>query len=361
MRALAIVGAVLATLPAGAAPADDPLSHVTVIYARGGALYKSDARGKTETQIAQLPAKATVRALRTDAAGKILLLDLAGKWSWLPLDGSTQTIADLPCADGPAQLAEDAACVLCRAQGAAATSIIVNLATGKQTPIAIPAPGTRIAGTGKDRKLVWADSGGIWTAPPGDPAKKTQVAPQPPLRHFSPSPDGARAVGVYTDDVYAGGVKKKQPGEVLEGFQLDGKGVRRKGIRNGVPVEWSHDNEYVLVQDGGKACLMRAIGGQYKCWRGYTGVSLAPDGSYALLLGNRDKKAEAPKPTKKDKPKDEPAGDVEGEGEGAADDDVPVPPPSGPLSLYRAELNGPYTTAPALIARVVDGAAVWVP
>jgi len=352
MRCALLAAACLCVAPASAAPPDDPLQHVTIIYARGGSLYKSDARGKNEVEVATLPAKATVRALRTDAGGRILLVDLAGKWSWLPLDGNAKTLSDLPCADGPAQLAEDAACVLCRSVTAAGQSIIVNLATGKQTPIAIPAPGTRIAGTGKDRKLVWADTGGIWTAPPGAPQQKKLVAPQAPVRHFSPSPDGLRAVGIYQDDVYVGGPRKKQQADVLEGFQLDGQGVRRKGIRNGVPVEWSHDNEYVLVQDGGKACLMRAIGGQYKCWRGYTGVSIAPDGSYALMLGGRDKKAEPPK--KKD------SGDPESE-DGVAEDDVPVPPPTGPMSLYRAELNGPYTAAPALIARVVDGAAVWVP
>jgi hypothetical protein len=349
----ALLAALCFALPASAAPPDDPLSHVTIIYARGGSLYKSDARGKNEVELATLPAKATVRALRTDAGGKILLVDLAGKWSWLPLDGTAKALADLPCADGPAQLAEDAACVLCRAANGG-QSIIINLATGKQTPIAIPAPGARIAGTGKDRKLVWADSGGVWTSPPGAPQQKKQVAPQAPIRYFTPSPDGLRAVGIYQDDVYVGGPRKKQQAEVLEGFQLDGQAVRRKGIRNGVPVEWSHDNEYVLVQDGGKACLMRAIGGQYKCWRGYIGVSLAPDGSYALLLGGRDKKSEPAKPKKKDDA-------TETEEGGDAEDDVPVPPPTGPMSLYRAELNGPYTAAPGLVARAVDGAAVWVP
>ena len=224
----ALLATLCLALAANAAPPDDPLSHVTIIYARGGSLYKSDARGKNEVELATLPAKATVRALRTDAGGKILLVDLAGKWSWLPLDGTAKALADLPCADGPAQLAEDAACVLCRA-ASGGQSIIINLASGKQTPIAIPAPGARIAGTGKDRKLVWADSGGVWTSPPGAPQQKKQVAPQPPLKYFTPSPDGLRAVGVYQDEVYAG-PRKKQPAEVLEGFQLDGQAVRRRAF-----------------------------------------------------------------------------------------------------------------------------------
>jgi hypothetical protein len=42
-------------------------------------------------------------------------------------------------------------------------------------------------------------------------------------------------------------------------------------------------------------------------------------------------------------------------------DDVAVAPPTGPLSLYRAKLDGPYTEAPTLLVKIVDGAAVWVP
>ena len=51
-----------------------------------------------------------------------------------------------------------------------------------------------------------------------------------------------------------------------------------------------------------------------------------------------------------------PAGD-----EPAPIDDVAVAPPTGPLSLYRAELDGAYTSLASLIVKAVDGAAVWVP
>ena len=44
-----------------------------------------------------------------------------------------------------------------------------------------------------------------------------------------------------------------------------------------------------------------------------------------------------------------------------ATDDVEVPPPSGPLALYRAELAGAFSQAPVRIVSVVDGAAVWIP
>jgi hypothetical protein len=168
--------------------------------------------------------------------------------------------------------------------------------------------------------------------------------------------------------------------------QLDGQGARRKAIRDGVAVEWSHDSQWVLVQDGASTCIMRAGGGQYKCWRGYTAASLSSDGRWALVLGNRDgSRRQSPrKPAKKQAGKsaaraaapdpeppqpgdmpwdhiDEPSDEPEGPDAPPMDDDVSVAPPSGPLSLFRARLEGAFTDRPVLLVKVVDGAAVWVP
>src|SRR5262245_14954254 len=121
MRALAVIAVLTST--AAAAPPDD-ITPRTIVFARGNALIKSDARGKNETQLATLPAKKAVRALRVDAQGTVLLADLGGTWSWLPLDGSTKTLTDLPCEAGPAQLSTDGTYALCRAKTG---SIVVNL------------------------------------------------------------------------------------------------------------------------------------------------------------------------------------------------------------------------------------------
>ena len=373
MRVLVVV-ALLAS-PALAAPTDDERLNASIIYARDSSLYKSDARGKGEVELAQLPVKAAVRAMRTDAAGTVLLVDLGGKWSWMPLDGSpagrgkATSLSELPCADGPAQLANDGLCVLCRSVQNSEKSVIVNLASGKVTPIDVPPPGARLVGAGKERKLVWADATGVWSSPPGNPKQKTKLAPEAPLRGFLPSPDGSRAVGVYTDVVHDT-PKTTKPADMLMGFSLDGQGARRKTVRASIPVEWSYDNQWVLVQDGSAACITLARGGQYKCWKGYTAVSIAPDGSYALLLGNRDRAPEKKKPAKKSKkkaPADEPTDEPEQRsgnsptGNDGPHDDVAVPPPSGPLALYRAKLEGAFADSPALIVRVVEGAAVWIP
>ncbi|HEY5938337.1 MAG TPA: hypothetical protein VIU61_26980, partial [Kofleriaceae bacterium] len=188
--------------------------------------------------------------------------------------------------------------------------------------------------------------------PLADLRQKTKVAPEAPLRSFIASPDGNRAFGVYSDYLNEG-ARKKVPAELLMGFALDGQAARRKAVQHGVPVEWSHDGQYLLVQDGSAACLIRATGGQYKCWKGFTAVSLAPDGSYALVLGNRD--------GSKQKPDKRGADATEDTGDGEADDDVPVPLPTGALALYAARLAGPHSLAPKLVAKIVDGAAVWLP
>jgi hypothetical protein len=356
----------LVLLLASATPAnadDKELDRASVIYARGDKLYKSDAKGRGEVELVTLPKSAVVRALRTDAKGTVLLADLGGKWWWMPLDGPPKALVQLPCGEGPAQLPPDGSCVLCRSAVGDKT-LVVNFSTGRQIPVGVPALGARIVNVGLTRRVVYTDATGVWSIALADQRKKTKLAPEAPLRSFLASPDGSRAVGVYKEPTFEGR-KKTDPVDTLVTFALDGQGARRKGIRNAVPLEWSHDNEYVLVQDGVAACLMRTGGGQYKCWKGFTAVSVAPDASYALVLGNRDASRTAPKkktrakPAKPAKPAPPPTDDEPGTGPVA--DDVPVALPSGPLALYRAKLDGPYDAAPILVTKIVDGAAVWIP
>jgi len=413
---LATLAALAAVAAApGVARAEDDFDGASVIFARGASLYQVDATGKGETEIARLTPPAppppprgrgargprrrpdpppTVRALRSDADGTVLLVDLAGKWAWLPLDGSTTALTELPCGDGPAQLAEDGSAVLCRSATVAGQSILIELRPvprpartgpgvpdGTSTMVDIPPGAARLAGVGGERKLVWADASGVWMAPPGDPRHKARVASGAPLRGFLPSPDGGRAIGVYADQIYAD-AHHTRASEVLMTVQLDGAGARRKAIRDGVVVEWSHDSQWLLVQDGASACIMRASGGQYKCWKNFTAASLSSDGRWGLVLGNRNgptrqthKPAPRP-PARRPKPRpaspvepgdkpwdhiDEPSDEPEAGNEPSANDDVSVAPPSGPLSLYRVRLEGAYTDRPALLVKVIDGAAVWVP
>lgn len=373
MRAVVLAALFILT---GTAHAEDDPANRTIIFARGDKLIKADGRGKNESELATLPAKAQVRALRVDAQGKVLLADIGGTWSWMKLDGSASSLTPLPCDPGPAQVTEDAMYVLCRKNNA---SLVVNLGSGRLTPLNIATAGARLVRTGAERKLIWSDDRSIWSATPPKLKPIAKVAPEAPLRGLLPSPDGSHALGTYKGEVFEN-ARRKTEGEVLMVFALDGQAARRKSIQAGVPIEWSHDSKWVLIQDGSNACIMLAAGGQYKCWKGYTAAAISPDGKYALVLGNRrsddddDKKTKSKK-SKKDKsskkkkkkkeaepapePTPEPTEDVEGEGEPT--DDVPVALPTGPLALYRAQLEGAYTTTPQLVSRVVDGAAVFVP
>ncbi|HEY4176001.1 MAG TPA: hypothetical protein VGM90_04190 [Kofleriaceae bacterium] len=365
-RALVALAIISAASVAHAAP-DENFGGGSVIFARASSLFRTDPKGKSETEIAKLPTGAVVRALRTDEAGKVLLANIGGKWAWMPLDGKATTLTDLPCADGPAQIAPDGACVLCRA-AAATSSLIVNLTNGKSITVPIPTAGARLTGgtNSLPRSLVWADATGIWSAPASAYTKKVKVAAEAPLRGFLASPDGAHALGVYLDVIHDS-THTTKPGEMLFTVALDGDGPKRKAIRNGVGAEWSHDSKWSLVQDKNSACIMKLNGGEYKCWRGFTGASIAPDGQWALLVGSQNRAAPPPpkkKPAKgkKGPPGAEPSGEAENNGESDEEvDDVEVAPPSGPLALYRAQLSGAYTTSPALIVKTIDGAAVWVP
>lgn len=371
MRALAVV-AVLTTA-ASAAPPDD-ISPRSIVFARGNVLIKSDARGKGESELATLPAKKAVRALRVDAKGTVLLADLGGTWSWMPLDGSVKTLTDLPCEAGPAQLSVEGTYVLCRGKTG---STVVNLKSGKVTPIDVPAAGARLTGVGSELRLVWADGQGVWSAVPPLRKQPRKVAPEAPLRSFIVSPDGTHAVGVYHDEVYET-PRAKKPGDVLMTFALDGEAARRKVIQNGVPLEWSQDSRWILVQDGRSGCAMLSVGGQYKCWRNYTAAGISPDGKYVLLFGSRDqpaaKKTKAPPPKKGKRGKaakpPQPEASLEGgetepeqadDGADDATDDVPLAPPGGAVALYRGDLTGAFTKSPQLVTRDATGAAVWLP
>jgi len=382
-RAAQLAAVAVLAVTGGVASADDEAAG-SVIFARGAALYRVDAAGRGETEIARLAAGTAVRALRSDAEGGTLLADLAGAWAWMPLDGTAHALIELPCADGPAQLAEDGSAVLCRSPGAPNRALLVELSRSPGKPVALDVPpgSARLLGAGSERALVWADSSGVWTAPVAEPKRKTRVAPNAPLRGFLASPDGERAVAVYSDQIYAD-ARHPQPADVLMTVQLDGQGARRKAIREGVAVEWSHDSQWLLVQDGASACIMRATGGQYKCWKGYTAASLSSDGRWALALGNRDgakkpasakakakpapaRRARAARPAddmpwdhigEQGEPSNEPEAATE---EPPAGDDAALALPGGPLALYRLRLEGAFTDRPALLVKVVDGAAVWV-
>lgn len=351
VRALA-VAAVLAVPALAHAGAKDPDGRV--VFARGTSLWLTDGRGKaTATAIATLPGPAAdVQMIRTDAAGTTLLVELAGAW-WsapMPAAGATTTLTKLGCGAGTARLSMSGDCVVCAT--ATGKTLLVRLTDGKQFTRDVPGASVHLAEKDGARTLVWSDGGAVKAAPITNRKQVTVVAPEAPLRGLVVSPDGARAVGTYLAPP-PGPPKGEAAREFLMGFPLDGSTARRRLIRDGVVVDWSWDSAWLLIQDGGKACIARAVGGEYKCWKGYTAVSISPDGAWGLVLGPRDGVTggddAAPAPV------EEGGGDDEGEV-----DDGKVALPTGPLSLYRVRLPGTYTERPTMIEREVDGAAAWL-
>ncbi len=355
MTARLVAAVLLAGSAAAAAAPIEPNGRV--VFARGGSLWLTDGRGKAAAVvIATLPVEASdVRFLRADAAGTTLLADLAGRWFWarLPAAGETATLAELPCAAGAARVSPGGEYVLCAA--ASGHALIVRLRDGQTFERDdADAAGAAIVDRDGQRELVFAAGGALVAGPLKAGAATRVVAPEAPSRGLVVAPDGTRAVGVYQAPP-SGQPRVTEPRDQLFGFALNGVAARRRLIRDGVVLDWSADSAWLLVQDGGKACVARAVGGQYKCWKGFTAVSLSADGAWALVLGPRElaTAADAPAP-------------VGNGGEGADDGDgeldaTAVALPTGPLSLYRAKLPGTYTEKPALVEKIVDGAALWLP
>ena len=409
MKMVGAAACVAATIAMAGAVRADELSGAHVIFARDHALWRSDAHGKaTPTKVAALPDGAddarAVKSLRTDPAGTQLLANIAGAWYAMPLTGNDAALQKLACGAGDADISTDGTCVVCADDAGHAK--IIRLDNKASEVRAEPDRAMRMVvlpvadgdSTELTHELFWGDDHGVWAIATAPGAEKRQVAKIPPKRNLSISPDGKRALGVFPGFIRDG--KKKIDQDLLYGFALDGVAALRKAIRGGVPIMWSHDSKWALVQDGTNACIMRAVGGEYKCWTGYTAVSIAPDGSYALVLGSRDdadrKSKAGDKPSKKtgkgkkgkakdETPAPEPATDEGGkdadaasptsDDDGSPDDgassedgsdhtmqaDKNVPLPTGSLSLLRAQLDGAFTDPPVIVERIVEGAAVWVP
>jgi hypothetical protein len=172
--------------------------------------------------------------------------------------------------------------------------------------------------------IVTSDERGVWSMSLGPSRAHVRLAHDRPDGALLVAPGGKRAVAVYADN--------KKNTRALYSFALDGKGTRRRLIKGGEPVAWSHNGRWVLVQRGHAACLARASGGEYKCWSRYQAVAIAPDGSFAVLA-----RPEQPNGQKGSKP----AG----------------------YRLYRAIRDGVRPERPALIreGKGTGAAAAWLP
>ncbi len=203
-----------------------------------------------------------VRRLSAAADGSALLVDLGGNAAWVDLAGGKAAApVFLPCSAG--RLAADGGRVLCgarRGKGSVAYRMRPQLGSAALEQLSPE----RTALTAGDH-LVSEKDGALRD-------QDKLLAPHAPLDRLSVSPDGARAVGRYQDG----------DGDALFGFRLDGRAARRKLIQ-GAPIGWSADSVWLAVDGEDTACVLRAVGGEYKCWDHFRALAISADGNRALL------------------------------------------------------------------------------
>ncbi len=301
--AAAAVIAAIALAWAGPAVADEPAPTGTIYFARGGALFARPAAGGDATPLPTDHALPAVDDLAVSADGHWLLASGGGSHRLYDLRRPSAAPRVIVCPH-TVRLSADGNTALCDA----GTGWLIAqdlLGIRRRVLVGDAVGATPMAGG----DVILAKSGALLRVGKG----VREVAPNSPTGAWLPAPDGSRAVGVWT-----GG---KHP-EMFT-FRLDGHAVRRKLLHDGVPVAWSADSKWVLAQRNKRACIVRAVGGEYKCWRRYRARAIAPDGSFALVERDGDEK--------------------------------------GTFDLYRAQLDGAEIARPVLLERGVNGAAAWAP
>jgi len=245
-----------------------------------------------------------------------------------PAATSAVTATAVPCV-GSAHLSPDGRCIVCRDRRG---QITLHRLIPSLTSTVVPTRSQHL-GFIDARHIVITDDRGVWKQSIVRPTERTLLASEVPDGPMLISPDGKRAIGVFHEDDGKGqepgdGASEKEPETALYVFRLDGKGVKRRLLEGATPISWSRDSRWVIAQMGTRACMARAIGGQYKCWRDYRAVALAPDDSTVLLAHPADGKSDSD-PDHND--------------------------------LYRGHREGVSPEQPRPLIRVVTGPATWLP
>lgn len=302
--ALVVAGLVLGGSARSAAAAD------RVLFARAGWLLSVNSKGRGLKRIARLKRKRRIAAINASSNGVVVVRDNAGAWHWVNSKARRRKrkLVRLACA-GRAHLAGNGTRIVCT--GDPKASQIYDLASGgvQSIPVALHQVDFKSA---HGLELVVASRGKLWAFPLANYRARRRLAPHAPKSGLRVAPDGSRAVGRYRDGKH----------DRIFTFRLDGDAKRRRLLRNATPVAWSADSRWVLAQARSLACIVRGVGGQFKCWRGYRALAIAPDGSVAIL-GRPDKR----------KPKR--------------------------IDLYTARLDGAKTARPKLLVRNAEMAAAW--
>jgi len=257
-------------VPSVAAEPPEPPTGAVVV-ARDGALWRVPVSDPTAVaKLADLPGDGLdVRAVVGSANGRLLLVDVNGVAGWVqPGDGDERTVAIARCV-GPGRPAADGSRFVCPA-GPATTLLHPVAWIGHEIDVAAGF----VDFLGTTDELVVAADGQIRAVAVSPPHASRLLSPHSPATDLIVSPNGERAVGSYQDD---------DGSPAVYTFRLDGKAAKRKLGEEERPLGWSPDSRWVLLAHDKRACVVRAVGGEYKCWNRYRAVAISPDSRYVLL------------------------------------------------------------------------------
>ena len=329
-----------------------------VILARGPELLVITADAADTLQATELLRAGQEAITGFQLAREAVVLESAKGVSWAPLPGDSSTswspvvAAPLPCRP-PGRIALTGDWIACLGPDDVPQIFDVRASPPRPVwsgPAGSPVPDFTQAGA------VIVEDGKLWSlsltnAGSAATSRKQLLSPVRPTHHQVLSPDGKRAVGWFP---------LAEGESALHVFRLDGRATRRRMMKNAVPVAWSSDSGWLLVQRGHRSCLVRAVGGHYKCWRGFSAVDVSAHGERLLLLQRGepmtgDKDAWSVKGYRGERgivpASPESAGDAAAQGEAAG---APVP-----QHLYVVTTGGVQPARPTLLLQDVAGPAAW--
>jgi hypothetical protein len=318
-------------------PAAEAGGKESLLFAQGSSIWRMDIEGKGKpVELVQI-GQGTVTRIHASDEGDTLLIEKDDEVLWARPGRGSKPVPARPLDCKPhAHLAADGKHAACMDQSG--NRVLIRLDPGPRKTVYGAAINTHIGFGGKT--MISSDDKGVWAAPPGrSQSGRALLAREPPQSHLLVAPSGKRAVGVYLE----------AQGHGLYTFRLDGKGVRRRLMKGATPVAWSRDSRWLLVQADKSACMVRAAGGQYKCWRRYQAVDISPDGSHVLLVKENDD--DEGKRKRKGKSKRKRKRKETSRDNGAS---------SGEFGLYRGGRDGIKPDAPTLVRSQVHPAAAWL-
>lgn len=251
-----------------------------VIFGRESALWSIEAKGGEPTKLVDLPwPAAKVKRMRAAANGSALLINAKGFVAWTALD-EPASLRFLPCS-GPSEISSDGNQVVCGSQDARHIVIYSLRPNVTVRTILKTAPSALFFGS-TPQSIVGALADTLI-----DFTSEERLASHRPDRSLVVTPDGKRALGAYKED----GI------DIVYGFRLDGKAVKRTLMHAARGVATSADSGWAAIQQDIDACAVRIVGGQYMCWRRVEAMDISSaghsllvthtndTGSYDLLLG----------------------------------------------------------------------------